>query len=107
MSNIKETEITRRAFIKNGVRGLAAIFLGAMLEKTSKAEGPYKIFLPLVFRNSIELPSSPQRILDYWSDEVYRIYKDTDLQGVIDGITQRGHLSAGAASGIGINLNPI
>jgi len=38
-----------------------------------------------------------QGILDYWSDEVYRIYKDIDLQGVIDGITQRSHLSAGAA----------
>ena len=41
-----------------------------------------------------------QPILDYWSDEVYRIYKDTNLTSLINNIQGREHLNANAVRGL-------
>jgi len=37
-----------------------------------------------------KFPASQQEILDNWSDEVYRIYKDTDLSQPIENLNKRG-----------------
>jgi len=43
-----------------------------------------------------KFPTSQQEILDNWSDEVYRIYKDTDLSQPIRDLNKRG-IANGAA----------
>jgi len=43
-----------------------------------------------------QTPGNIQSILDYWSDEVYRIYKDTDLTSLINNIQGRMHLNVNA-----------
>jgi len=49
-------------------------------------------FDTLKMTSLFDLPQSQQVILDSWSDEVYRIYKDSDLSEVIDSLNnQRTH----------------